>query len=79
MHSGLTMFNDKIIFMGFQSCLKEYKINSNVEYYPNKTSTKLKMPTNFCINVEPLIEESIKDRNDEKADGKKKENIKVEK
>lgn len=59
-HSALTRFNDQIIFMGLQTVIKEYKVNSNVEYYPNKIKAKIGLPQYFCVKLEDLIEESIK-------------------
>ena len=70
MHSKLSIFNDRIIFMGLQQCLKEFKLNSNVEFYPNKNKIKDRIPTKYCIDLEDLIE-TIKEETEDKTNVKK--------
>lgn len=59
MHTHLRNFNENIIHKGIQYHLKEFKSNSNIEYYPSKERITEKLPT-FCMDLTQIVKDMVK-------------------
>jgi uncharacterized protein (DUF342 family) len=44
LHGNVKLFNEALVHKGIQVYLKEYKMNSNIEYYPSKDKIIERLP-----------------------------------